>query len=195
MRLIWEKHMDLPKEEIKNRLHAYLMEKKYMRKKNDESILFYYNGKIPHRFFQIFYKEGMLHIEGWVPIIGRREGVTTRKKTDVLGDNMQEFARLFSDIKGEEQIMETKNLQHTGFEQLFFPETGVDKTKSAWAALALGFIADFFVNLGSTNILLLPLCMATIFFSVRGMRSSKIYVAMTGLMLGLRIVLKMVTGI
>lgn len=40
MRLIWEKHMDLPKEEIKNRLHAYLMEKKYMRKKNDESILF-----------------------------------------------------------------------------------------------------------------------------------------------------------
>lgn len=108
---------------------------------------------------------------------------------------MQEFARLFSDIEGEEQILETKNLQHTGFEQLFFPETGVDKTKSAWAALALGFIADFFVNLGSTNILLLPLCMATIFFSVRGMRSSKIYVAMTGLMLGLRIVLKMVTGI
>lgn len=55
MRLIWEKKMDLTKEEVRERLYAYLLEKKYMRKKNNNSILFYYNGKIPHRFFQIRY--------------------------------------------------------------------------------------------------------------------------------------------
>ena len=105
------------------------------------------------------------------------------------------MGKTYGSTKGGDQESAARLSDGKEFEQLFFPETGVDKTKSAWAALALGFIADFFVNLGSTNILLLPLCMATIFFSVRGMRSSKIYVAMTGLMLGLRIVLKMVTGI
>lgn len=195
MRLIWEKQIALTKEEIRERLHAYLLDKKYMRKKNDDSILFYYNGKIPHRFFQIFYKEGLLHIEGWVPNWRGKEGTTTGKKIDVLGDNMQEFIRIFSDVEGEEDVMEMKDLQHTGFEQWFFPETGTDKTGSAWTALVLGFIADFFANMGFSDIFLLPLCMATVFFSVRGMRSSKIYVAMTGLMLGLRLVLKMVTGI
>lgn len=194
MRLVWEKHMDLTKEEMKGRLHAYLLEKKYMRKKNDNGTLFYYNGRVPHRFFQIFYKEGVLRIEGWVPK-WRGEGVTTGKKVDVLGDNMQKFIRIFSDVEGEEDVMEMKDLQHTGFEQWFFPETGTDKTGSAWTALVLGFIADFFANMGFSDIFLLPFCMATVFFSVRGMRSSKIYVAMTGLMLGLRLVLKMVTGI
>lgn len=33
MRLIWEKQIALTKEEIRERLHAYLLEKKYMRKK------------------------------------------------------------------------------------------------------------------------------------------------------------------
>ena len=31
MRLIWEKKMDLTKEEVRERLYAYLLEKKYMR--------------------------------------------------------------------------------------------------------------------------------------------------------------------
>ena len=38
MRLIWEKQIALTKEEIRERLHAYLLEKKYMRKRNTYDI-------------------------------------------------------------------------------------------------------------------------------------------------------------
>lgn len=196
MRLIWEKKMDLTKEEVRERLYAYLLEKKYMRKKNNNSILFYYNGKIPHRFFQIRYKEGLLRIEGWIPKWRGKEGITTGKKVDVLGDNMQEFIDLFADVEGEERIIQTDDIQRIGgFEMLFFQETARDKTKFAWAALIFGILTDFLANMGAGFICLFPLCIVTIYLSIRGMRSSRIYVAMTGLMLGLEIVLKMVTGI
>lgn len=194
MRQIWEKEMPLEKEEVRERLEQYLTEKKYVRKKGNESILFCYNGKIPHRYFQIFFKNGMLRIECWIPS-GKKERITKRKKHDVLRENLSEFMRLFSDVEGEERVFEEEVTGYTDFECLHFPEAEKDRTDQAWIAFFLGVVTEFLAAAGVMYVVVFPFCIVSICFAVRGLRSSKIILASAGFVISFRVLLLMIAGV
>ena len=60
----------------------------------DEMGVLLCNASMKNRYFQIFYKEGIIRIEGWVKK-GKNEQTTSDKKKDILGTDMQAFSRIF----------------------------------------------------------------------------------------------------
>lgn len=95
MRQIWEKETKLTKEEVHERLEKYFTDNKYINATDEMGVLLC-NASMKNRYFQIFYKEGIIRIEGWVKK-GKNEQTTSDKKKDILGTDMQAFSRMFSD--------------------------------------------------------------------------------------------------
>ena len=113
MRQIWEKETKLTKEEVHERLEKYFTDNKYINATDEMGVLLC-NASMKNRYFQIFYKEGIIRIEGWVKK-GKNEQTTSDKKKDILGTDMQAFSRMFSDDGGAERSFEEENGNHAGY--------------------------------------------------------------------------------
>lgn len=86
MRQIWEKETKLTKEEVHERLEKYFTDNKYINATDEMGVLLC-NASMKNRYFQIFYKEGIIRIEGWVKK-GKNEQTTSDKKKDILGTDI-----------------------------------------------------------------------------------------------------------
>lgn len=173
MRLIWEKELDLTKNQIRGRLNRYLIDHKYLHMVNDESILLHCEGIMRKYYFQIFYKEGTLRIEGWMPK-RKKERTTSSAKNDILRKQLEEFIALFIDTDGSEQLKDDMYpIRPTEYEAMTFPGY-TQKDEKRYALYAL--LYAFFVYLpmrDMTNTTLQILCIGSIYFAYRGIYSSR----------------------
>ena len=89
---------------------------------NDESILLHCEGIMRKYYFQIFYKEGTLRIEGWMPK-RKKERTTSSAKNDILRKQLEEFIALFIDTDGSEQLKDDMYpIRPTEYETMTFPD-------------------------------------------------------------------------
>ena len=106
MRQIWEKETKLTKEEVHERLEKYFTDNKYINTTDEMGVLLC-NASMKNRYFQIFYKEGIIRIEGWVKK-GKNEQTTSDKKKDILGTDMQAFPECFLMMEEQNEALKKK---------------------------------------------------------------------------------------
>ena len=181
MRQIWEKETKLTKEEVHERLEKYFTDNKYINA----------TASMKNRYFQIFYKEGIIRIEGWVKK-GKNEQTTSDKKKDILGTDMQVFSRMFSDDGGAERSFEEENGNHAGYEMQLYLGLPKEQPRLAWVGLILAIIADFLGNARAWFVLSVVLAVVALYCSVKGSRSSKQSVAVLGMVVSMVFLLRVV---
>lgn len=149
------------------------------------------NASMKNRYFQIFYKEGIIRIEGWVKK-GKNEQTTSDKKKDILGTDMQAFSRMFSDDGGAERSFEEENGNHAGYEMQLYLGLPKEQPRLAWVGLILAIIADFLGNARAWFVLSVVLAVVALYCSVKGSRSSKQSVAVLGMVVSMVFLLRVV---
>lgn len=190
MRQIWEKETKLTKEEVHERLEKYFTDNKYINATDEMGVLLC-NASMKNRYFQIFYKEGIIRIEGWVKK-GKNEQTTSDKKKDILGTDMQAFSRMFSDDGGAERSFEEENGNHAGYEMQLYLGLPKEQPRLAWVGLILAIIADFLGNARAWFVLSVVLAVVALYCSVKGSRSFKQSVAVLGMVVSMVFLLRVV---
>ena len=165
MRQIWEKETKLTKEEVHERLEKYFTDNKYINATDEMGVLLC-NASMKNRYFQIFYKEGIIRIEG---------SVKKGKKEQTTSDSFEE-----------------ENGNHAEYEMQLYLGLPKEQPRLAWVGLILAIIADFLGNARAWFVLSVVLAVVALYCSVKGSRSSKQSVAVLGMVVSMVFLLRVV---